>query len=472
MRKILLFAMLLSGWSGAQGSTIEARDTSPSHRDSVYRQVIEQGALTLSCHFTYDQNSSEINPALANNRQELDKLNEFICTAVSDPKLYVSSVKLTGYSSIEGAYAVNERLARNRVQAFKGYLENEYALSERLPVEVSWVAEDWGSLYNTIQASDLPERAEILHIIETYDVFRGRENHLMRVGGGKVYKEMLNTYFPALRRVEIRVEYDLQRLLADVYNRPINEGEMEQVLQNERAKLREEIYWEVREELPRIDTLVTYQDGPSKGKIEVLGLGEIYSITHTAEDPLCSLCFPKWGVKTNLMHLAGFADGIEYTTPLLNLSVEYFFTRHFSLELGGSYSNWKYDKGKEFQGITGVRLEPRYWLLHSKSFTCVYVGAYGQLGDYNKRTLITDSNNETYNQTGNYYEAGLSAGCYIPLSLNWGLDIGLRGGYQHTKGKVYERAEGSPNEIVYDRSSNRLRLNAIVLGFTYRWGHK
>jgi len=467
MRKILLCSVLLLCGSGVCCSLLAADDPDKQYRDSVYRRVFEDGVLSLSCHFSYAQNSSEINPSMGRNQYELDKLNEFIRVALSDSSLYVKRIALGGYSSIEGAYAVNERLARNRVQSFKGFLEKEYYLSELVPIDVSWVAEDWGTLYNLVLDSRIQGREEVLKLIETVDIFRGREAQLMRIQGGKTYKQLLNECFPLLRRVEIRVEYDLQRMLQDTYKKELNEEEFEKALNDERAKLREEIYWEVREELPRIDTTVTY----TGGKVEILGLGEIHSITHTEDNPLCHLCYPKWGVKTNLMHLAGFAQGIEYTTPLLNLSVEHFFTRHFSLEAGVEYSNWKYDDGKEFQGLTGYRIEPRFWLPHTKSFSCVYVGAYGQVGDFNLRTLKMDSNEDTYKLTGDYIEAGLSAGVYIPLSLHWGFDIGVRGGYRHSKGKAYEYGDDGKYQV-YDRTSNRLRLNAVILALTYRWGHK
>lgn len=465
MRKILLCAILLLGWGRICASVLSADDPADQYRDSVYRQVIEEGVLTLSCHFSYAQNSSEIDSELGDNRYELNRLKEFMRLAFSDSKLYVKSMGLSGYSSIEGPYAVNERIARTRVQSFRKLLDRDYNISDLVPVDVSWVAEDWATLYNMVLDSQLAGREDVLRLIENVDIFKGRESQMMSIQGGRTYKRLLNEYFPHLRRVEIRVEYDLQRILQHAYKQEFDQAGFEKALEAEREKIR----WEVREELPRIDTIITHTMG--RGKFEILGLGEIYSITHTEENPLCYLCYPKWGVKTNLMHLAGFAEGIEYTTPLLNLSIEHFFTRHFSLEAGAEYSNWKYDDGKEFQGLTGYRVEPRFWLSHSKSFTCVYVGAYGQLGDFNFRTLKMDSNEDTYKLTGDYIEAGLSVGCYIPLSLHWGFDIGVRGGYRHSKGKAYEYGDEGKYQI-YDRTVNRLRLNAVVLGLTYRWGHK
>jgi hypothetical protein len=465
-RKQLLFILMLLCGSGVYCFAFPAEDSDRQYRDSIYRRVMEEGVLTLSCRFSYVQNSFDINPALDGNRLELDRMNAFIRTTLADSALYVKRVRLSGFSSIEGSYAVNERLARDRVQCLKAYLDERYRLSEAVPVDISWVAEDWGSLYDYVLGARFSGREEVLRLIEETDVFRGREAQLMRVQGGRVYRWLLRDYFPKLRRVEIRVEYDLRRMLEQIYQKEFSEEEFERALAQERARLREEVRNEVLESLPRIDTV--YHMGQTD--IEILGYGELYSITHTEENPLYNLYYPKWGVKINLMHRAGFARGIDYSTLLPNLAVERFFTRNFSVEAGMEYSNWSYNSGKEFQGLSAYRIEPRFWLRHSKSLCCVYMGVFGQVGDFNLRRLRLDAVNGMDMLTGKYYEGGLSAGCYLPLSLYWGVDMGVRGGYRQTEGQAYEKKENG-NVHLYERTSRSLRLTSIVLSLCYRWGN-
>jgi hypothetical protein len=465
-KKQLLFILLLLCGSGVYCFALPVGDSGKQYRDSIYRRVMEEGVLTLSCHFSYIQNSSDINPALDGNRRELDRLNSFICATLADTALYVKRVGLSGFCSIEGSYAVNERLARDRVQFFKAYLDERYQLSEAVPVDVSWVAEDWGSLYKYVLDSRFSGREEVLRLIEETDVFGGREAKLARVQGGRVYESLLRDYFPKLRWVEIRVEYDLRLMLQHTCQKEFSEEEFERALAQERARLREEVRNEVLESLPRIDTV--YHTGRSD--IEIQGYGELYSITHTEENPLHNLYYPKWGIKINLMHLAGFARGIDYSTLLPNLSIEHFFTRGFSVEAGMEYSNWSYNSGKEFQGLSGYRIEPRLWLRHAKSLCCAYMGVFGQMGDFNLRRLRLDAVKGVDMLTGNYYEGGLSAGCYLPLSRHWGVDMGVRGGYRQTKGQAYEKKENG-NVHLYERTSRSLRLTSIVLSLCYRWGN-
>jgi hypothetical protein len=497
-RQLLLTLLLLCG-SNIYCFAISAGDSGKQYRDSVYRRVIKEGVLTLSCYFSYVQNSSDINPNLGDNRHELDKLNAFIRATLADTALYVKRVRLTGFCSIEGTYAVNERLARDRVQFFQMYLDDRYRLSEMLPVDISWVAEDWGSLYDYVLNNSINGREEILRLIEETDVFGDREAQLMYIQGGRTYQWLLQNYFPKLRRVEIRVEYDLQRILQNTYQREFGEGEFDSVLAQERARLREEVREEILESLPPID--VVYNTGESK--VTIQGYGELHSITHTEVRPysiassyssrpysinrpysfntrLYDTYYPKWSVKTNLMQLAGFARGFDYSNPLPNLSVEYFFTQNISVEAGVEYSNWAYDNGidkkyygngvnKEYQGMSGYRIEPRFWLRHDKSLCSFYVGVFGQAGDFNLHKLRLNAANGVDMLTGKYYEGGLSVGCYLPFSDHWGVDMGVRGSFRQTKDQYYKEEEHRMIPL-YNRILGGFRLTS-VLSLSYRLGY-
>lgn len=72
---------------------------------------------------------------------------------IRDSLIFVNSVRLCGYCSIEGSYAINERLARSRAEGFRDYLNDKYALSSHFPVEVKWVAEDWAKLRELVEGS-------------------------------------------------------------------------------------------------------------------------------------------------------------------------------------------------------------------------------------------------------------------------------------------------------------------------------
>ena len=204
--------------------------------DSTYRQVITEGSLSLSCYLNYPQGSAKIIPDFENNAAELEKLDAFIRQVFRDSLIYVDSIRLTGYCSIEGSFTANERLAKTRALGFKTYLDNEYELSSRYPIRVSWIAEDWDMLRKLVEESDMRYRNEVLNLINNVDVFQGREKKLMDLAGGAPYKYMLKNFFPALRRVEITVNYDLRRILEEKLHTKLSQEEFEAALAREREE--------------------------------------------------------------------------------------------------------------------------------------------------------------------------------------------------------------------------------------------
>ncbi|MFR3488424.1 MAG: hypothetical protein ACLTTP_03540 [Alistipes ihumii] len=116
----------------------------------------------MSCYLNYPQGSAKVQPDYRSNGEELDKLDRFIRQVFRDSLIYVDSICLSGYCSIEGAFDVNDRLARNRATGFRKYLDDRYGLSSRYPVRITWVAEDWDGLRGAVEASRMNYRDEVL----------------------------------------------------------------------------------------------------------------------------------------------------------------------------------------------------------------------------------------------------------------------------------------------------------------------
>lgn len=198
--------------------------TGKLYRDSTYRRVIKEGTANLDCYFSYPQGGWQIQRGYGGNARELERLDKFMRSSFADTLIYVRQITLTGYCSIEGSYAANEKLAHDRANGFRNYLDTEYGLARRFPVEVRYVGEDWDRLRQLVEASTLPGRAEVLAVIDNTDIFKGREKKLMDLQGGVPYNLMLAELFPLLRRVEIRVEYDLHRIIEERYRRKLTDA--------------------------------------------------------------------------------------------------------------------------------------------------------------------------------------------------------------------------------------------------------
>ena len=234
---VLLCVLSMTSVLRAGGAPVPPGENSQlSISDSTYRQVITEGSKSLSCYLNYPQGSAKIIPDFENNSSELRKLDDFIRQVFRDSLIYVDSIRLSGYCSIEGSYGVNERLAKTRVMGFKNYLDNEYDLSQRYPIRVNWVAEDWDELLKLVEDSDMPKRDEVIYLIENVGVFQGREKRLMDLDNGVPYRYMSKHFFPGLRRVEITVNYDLRRILEEKLHTKLSQEEFEAALAKEREE--------------------------------------------------------------------------------------------------------------------------------------------------------------------------------------------------------------------------------------------
>ena len=143
-----------------------------------------------------------------NRCEEIDKIDRIMVPLQDNRFTSVERIRICGYSSPDGPYGDNERLAKARSGLFAYYLRNAYGIPRNL-VEVSSVAEDWEGL------SDLMRQDAVLRVIRRYGIFNGREKQLMDLEGGTPYREMMRRYFPKLRRIEVVVQYDVRKVEGD-----------------------------------------------------------------------------------------------------------------------------------------------------------------------------------------------------------------------------------------------------------------
>jgi len=478
--------------------------------DSTYRQVITEGSKSLSCYLNYPQGSAKIIPDFENNDRELQKLDAFIRQVFRDSLIYVDSIRLTGYCSIEGSYNANERLAKNRALGFKTYLDNEYDLSRHYPIRVNWIAEDWAMLRRLVEESDMRYRSEVLDLIDNVDVFQGREKKLMDLKGGVPYKYMFKNFFPALRRVEITVNYDLHRIIEEKLHRKLTQEEFEAELAKERAEAEAEerrlAELAAMEESARIEAeraareaerleavrraqeeariqaqrkaeeearLEAQRRAEEEARIEAARKAEEAARLKKKED---RKLYPIFAIKTNLLPWAGITPDFKRTTFMPNLEGEVYFGDRWSVSASALYANWKYSGGEKFWGYTAYSVEPRVWIKGDGLFRGFYVGVYGQAGDFNeqKGRIDTEGTETTTNVTGDYWDAGISAGYMLPLSKHWCAELSLRGGYRSASYDKYTRSVTPDKIFHYDDNlsgkKNQFTLTGVRINIVYRIG--
>jgi hypothetical protein len=431
------------------------------------------------CRFVYSLGRAEIRLELGNNAEVLTRLDAFIRSTVIDSNMHIRRIRLAGYCSIEGSYALNERLAYNRVDCFRDYLSVKYPELYRYPVDVVWVPEDWGTLSRLVRGSELKEKEEVLGIMRNTQSFDARESLLIKLNGGRAYWYMQRFFFDQLRRVEIEIEYDTNpfgRLYEKVDSLIHNvEKAAEKAVEKAVAKSSGKISGNAENQLKK-DSEAQKKDPETLDKVlnaTVNRLVEENKKNKKSEKSSEYRVFengtlnkPLFAIKTNALLLAGVQSDFSYTTPVANIALEYFIIPQWSVELGAMYSYWHYNSKQEFQGISGYRLESRYYL-GLPGWMDVYMGLYGRVGDYDLRTL--DSSQSKVNRTGEYWDAGLSAGFTFYLGKNWAIEAGARAGYLQTDAISYT-PEGKNNWFKSNEPPyHKMRITDLNVSFIYRF---
>jgi len=423
-----------------------------SYRDSLYQQIRDEGYATLSCRFVYEQGRSEIQPGLGENDQELFHLDTFIRLALNHPDLFIRRIRLSGYSSIEGGYIVNERLAYNRIEKLRNYIYIHYPALYAYPLDMDWTPEDWKELSRLAKLYQISEYEEVIDIIRRVPGFDTREELLRKLNGGRAYREMEQYIFPHLRRVEISFEFGASPLAksSSVKGGPLNAtSDTSTVVTDDPL-----IYNVLEKDDPKFADNQSLSDASTEQTKQVVRRSN-------------HICSPTtWAVKTNVSQWAGIMPDIKQTTFLPNLAVEYFITERWSVEAGAFYSYWHYNGDKEFQGLSGYRVEPRFWLgLPSGDFD-IFLGPYMRFGDYDIQRLR--GGEVTTNYTGDYWDAGISAGLSFRLAGGWGLEVGARAGYVDTNAILYTPENGK-KWFDSRKSYSKCKVTDLNVSLVYRF---
>lgn len=162
---------------------------------------------SATLYIDYPTGVYDVRREFHNNRPELEKLDSLMRPLTEGNLANISSISICGYASPDGTYKDNEILASNRARCFKKYMHTTYAPGYDL-YKVSSVPEDWDGLVELLQRHPMNHGDEVLSLIARTGIFEGREKQLMDMHGGAVYRELLKSYFPQLRRIRITVGYE------------------------------------------------------------------------------------------------------------------------------------------------------------------------------------------------------------------------------------------------------------------------
>ena len=147
------------------------------------------------------------------NKAIYDDLMKSLEEQLQVPGTTVKALNIVGYSAPIGNYKRNEVRGANRALSLKQHLMRNHATGADA-LTVTWVPEDWDSIYSLVGNSSMKLRAAVMDIIRTVDITHGREDELKMLGDGAPYSYMENYIFPEVCRLKYTAT--LSRRAADI----------------------------------------------------------------------------------------------------------------------------------------------------------------------------------------------------------------------------------------------------------------
>lgn len=178
----------------------------------------EKGALWVN----FELDRHELRHDFRQNAATLDRIVDITRNILADTTSTVKLIQIVGMASIEGSVAHNERLAMERAQALKRYIQQRVPTPDSL-YELGNAGEGWADFRDIVSETTLPERDDLLRIIDTEADPNRREQLIRRLNGGRTYAYLVDHVLRDQRNSGyIRVYYDyVPDSVAPVINRAI-----------------------------------------------------------------------------------------------------------------------------------------------------------------------------------------------------------------------------------------------------------
>ncbi|WP_211642560.1 OmpA family protein, partial [Porphyromonas levii] len=144
-----------------------------------------------------------------NNAAEFDRVDKVVSEVVKNKDLTITEFAVTGYASPEGNFEYNRALAGRRANSFADYLMNTYGI-KRNQFKVTGHGEDWEGLKEAVNNSSLANKSTILDIIANTPNADARDGKIRALDGSQTYNNLLNNFYPQLRRTEYVIAYNVR----------------------------------------------------------------------------------------------------------------------------------------------------------------------------------------------------------------------------------------------------------------------
>lgn len=187
---------------------------------------VKQRDISGQAYVVFASGKTEVDPAYRDNTAELEKIRATIDSVRTDPDMSITGIVLKGYSSPDGSFAVNGKLAAARTEAIKAYVTELYGLPADVYTTES-EPENWVGLRAAVEASELKAKDKILAIIDS-DAAPDAKEAKIKSSYPQAWKTLVADVFPLLRRTDYKVAYTVrsyttrEEILQILQTRPAN----------------------------------------------------------------------------------------------------------------------------------------------------------------------------------------------------------------------------------------------------------
>lgn len=152
----------------------------------------------------YKVNLSKLISTYDENEKELQGLRAFMDGIANDKNKQIKRIEVTGYASPDGTHALNEKLSKARAVDCSTYIKEHHDIPN-CPCSANGIAMEWSDAVTAINSSSIPQKAEVLQVINGGGSQMEIESKLRAMNPSWDY--MRTTLLPPMRRVEIEVVY-------------------------------------------------------------------------------------------------------------------------------------------------------------------------------------------------------------------------------------------------------------------------
>ena len=161
-------------------------------------------------------NRHDIDPALGNNRAELEAMAQALRPVLTDTLATVRSFSIRGMASADGSLPFNTRLARQRAEAAKQYIVQALGLApeQAEAIQTGSRPEGWQPVLDAMRRDQHPDADQVAGILSRYadsddDV---QERHIRRLD---CWGDIKDRYLQKDRKVEYAYSYTLRSFTTD-----------------------------------------------------------------------------------------------------------------------------------------------------------------------------------------------------------------------------------------------------------------